>query len=55
MGKAIPIFEDMFQIENCGSVVPGRIGSAWKYAKVGDAIVLCISGGIRIDTAVNIL
>ncbi len=53
MSEVILTVEDVFQVDNRGSVVTGVIGNAWKNAKVGDAIVLCIPTGTRLATAIK--
>ena len=53
MSKVILTVQDVFQIENRGSVVTGVICSAWKNAKVGDAVALCTPTGNRIKTAIK--
>jgi hypothetical protein len=38
---------DLFQIEDRGSVVTGKIGEAWENAKVGDVVVLHTPAGAQ--------
>ena len=44
---------DVFQIENRGTVVIGRIGPGWVLAKRGDEILLQTPDGVRFKTRIK--